>query len=495
MGALIRLWERIRLLIFGSEPESLLLIERGMPEISLYKICLERVYDLVKAGTWKSCTVNPFLNLPNGIIDDLMAPTDYDETKVSEVFQLLTSGSLTRLHLSGIKVQEEKRLFLEVIEKNCCKSLRFLSWYSSERKNIPLIEALVLSCPKLEEFRSKISLNFNVFRNCKELRVLKFYATLQMFCPQDLEVLSSLKNLQVFFSFDSSGDIIATILKCCPQLISLGRSDSLNGLEMIHAQAVSQCDIDDIEIPDRFHLKRCLWGTRTKYMGVGDASYKSSFPEKIRIAVSLCPFVEELIIYVCHTDSFESLKNLKHLTHLEIIFSECDGDYMTSFFEFLKIIGRKLKHLSIDDTHPVPVDIICDFCPQLQSLDLRRFATVSGPVQHNSNILLKRLRIMYIDQNALLYLLSSCKGLVELSLFYALCLDDSLLSKILKQNPLAELKISHITESSLTRRGFRMFLEKAVSLERVNFSSLRRDVDYIVENLIRELNLTNLTYG
>ncbi|GBO14351.1 hypothetical protein AVEN_53698-1 [Araneus ventricosus] len=473
-----------------------------MSEVSLYKICLRRVYVLVKAGTWNSYSINPFLNLPSGIIDDLMASSESSYPKTSEVLLLLTSGSLTRLHLGSFRFQKESDLFLNVIRTNCFRSLRVLTCHSRDNENTPLIETLIRSCSKLEEFHSSKLVNFEVFLNCKELRVLIF-SLYPLSCdfvdsPMNLAVLASLRNLQVFFTSFMVSNVTAEVLKHCPQLVSVGHNDSLNALEKIHANSKRKCGTNYTEISNHFQLKRCVWGKHTQNLNpetVDIISYKSKFPEKIRKAISLCPFVEDLIIYVHHTDSIESLKNLKQLTRLKISFHECDDDYMTNFLALLKVIGPKLKYLSVDATHPVPIDIICEYCPRLESLELARFATISRPNRPHCNIFMKNLRVMKIDQNALLFLLSSCKNLVELFLCDAMCLDDNLLSQILRLNPLAELKICDIAESSLTKRGFRMFLERVASLQRVNFASFRRDVASICENLITELNLTDVIYG
>ncbi|CAL1295342.1 unnamed protein product [Larinioides sclopetarius] len=473
-----------------------------MSEVSLHKICLKRVYDLLKAGYWNSCPINPFLNLPNGIVDDLMAISTPDILKTSEVFLLLTSGSLTRLDLTSFGHPEESDLFLNAVQTNCFSSLRVLTWHSRDDKCIPLIETLIRSCSKLEEFHSSKLVNFEVFQNCEELRVLIFYVNpfLSDFAGscKNLAVLSSLKNLQVFFTSHMHSHTIAKVLKHCPQLVSIGHNDSLDGLKRIHANLERKCECNYSEMSYQFQLRRCIWGKHTHKLNpevVDIISYKSNFPEKINIAVSLCPFVEELIIYVNHADCIESLKNLKQLTRLKISFHECDGGYMTNFLALLKIIGPKLKFLSIDAAHPVPIDFICEYCPRLESLELARFATTSKSDQPPCNVSLKNIRVMKSDKNALLFLLSSCKSLEELFLCDAMCLDDTLLSQILRLNPLAELKICEVAESSLTTRGFRMFLETAVSLQRVNFAPFRPDVSFIFESLITELNLTNVVYG
>ncbi|XP_055925382.1 uncharacterized protein LOC129957200 isoform X2 [Argiope bruennichi] len=468
----------------------------GMSELSFYQVCLKAVARHMKAGIWISCPVNPFLSLPSKIIDDVMESGDF--RKISEIFLLLTSGSLTRLDFCGYNLEDERDLFQEVIERNGFKTLRHLSLFSWRSETTPLINAAIRSCSKLEEFHSWQFLDFDIFRNCKELRVLKFHVSLQRIIYAggclDLSSLSSLRNLQVFDSFERNGDVVAAVLQHCPYLISVGCNDSLNTLEEIQAGAEQKYETDNTTKSAHFQLKMCRWGKNKDKLFTILAdycfSYKSCFPEKVRTAVSLCPFVEKLIIYVSHKDSLESLRHLKHLTHLKISFWECDGNYKADFFSLLQVIGGKLKHLTFNDKNRIQVDVICDLCPRLESLELGRFATLSGPVKPQSMLFLKKLYIMGSDQNAFRFLLSSCKALQELTIDNALCLEDSLLIEVLKLNPLERLRISDIKECHLSEKGIQLFLESAVSLEEVNISAPRQEIFPSVKKLIDELNLT-----
>ncbi|KAF8788880.1 hypothetical protein HNY73_006874 [Argiope bruennichi] len=472
----------------------------GMSELSFYQVCLKAVARHTKAGIWNSCPVNPFLSLPSKIIDDVMESGKRDFRRISEIFLPLTSGSLTRLDFCGYNLEGERDLFQEIIERNGFKSLRHLSLCSLRPETMPLINAAIRSCSKLEEVHSWQFLDFDIFRNCKELRVLKFHVSFRRILNADgsldLSSLSSLRNLQVFDSFESNGDAVAAVLQYCPYLISVGCNDSLNTLEKIHAGFEQKYETDNTTKSAQLQLKMCLWGKNKDILFTIPAdkyfSYKSSFPEKMRIAVSLCPFVEKLIIYVSHKDSLESLRHLKHLTHLKISFWECDGNYKADFFSLLQVIGGKLKHLTFNDKNRIQVDVICDLCPRLESLELGRFATLSGPVKPQSKLFLKKLHIMDSDQNALRFLLSSCKALQELTIDNALCLEDSLLIEVLKLNPLERLRISDIKECHLSEKGFQLFLESAVSLEEVNFSAHRQELSPSIKKLIRELNLTRV---
>ncbi|GBM69451.1 hypothetical protein AVEN_140892-1 [Araneus ventricosus] len=484
-----------------------------MPLPSLYSICLQRIYGMLMSGTWKTCSTNPFSNLPSHFVDDLLALTrSHSKFKnpptLADMFLLLTSGKVTRLDLTPFNLQMERNTCAHILRENCFMSVRVLTWLLEDNRSMALAQVFIYFCPNLEEFHSQLRPNLRVFRMCEKLRIIKFCPTPEMLYSDavlgygvDYQELSFLRNLEVFYLPNSTKARVAKILQHCPQLISLGLVDSLDGLEKFHT---------DFSEENLGHLKlrRCVWGKNIENKLLQEREgfvvpegfpafvslYKSQFLEKITTAVSLCPFVEELVVCILNRNSFEELKKLKKLTLLSINLCYCDDDYLPNFMEFLEAIGHQLLHLSVICSRALPVDIIFEHCSNLETLEIDGELTKSRPVPIYLNVSLKRLRITIGNTKTILFLLSSCKCLEEISLSDVSCLDDYLLCQILALNPLRELKVIGISNSGLSRNGFRMILEKAVSLERASFSSFGKEVSCMVQTLIRELNLNKVDY-
>ncbi|GBN01364.1 hypothetical protein AVEN_227734-1 [Araneus ventricosus] len=404
---------------------------------SLYRICIQRICDLLKGGTWKNCATNPvwlskspFSDLPSEIVDDLMKFAQSRNFGPADVFLLLTSGKLTRLDLAPSRLQTDCVIIQTVIHSKGYKSLRILTrHHSNERIYKPLIETLIC--------------------NCRNLEVL------------EIEGMDS--------------DIIVSALENCPKLTSLGYADSLDALETIQEKFMNNYSLPSGKIYGQFQLRKCVWwgrkiqveGSRYPLYTSGDTSMKSEFLKKLRIAVSVCPLVEELHVNMVSKDSIEELKKLKRLTVLSIDMNNCDGEFLPSFIELLRKIGPQLKRLIVEcilyDCH-FPVDFICNFCPNLQTLTILGRTTASNSAETKCRLRLKKILITFTDQKALLFLLSNCQILEELVLSNAECFDDSLLDRIMKTNPLSDLKSASIQNSNISRNGFRRLLKKKVSL-------------------------------
>ncbi|GBM43318.1 hypothetical protein AVEN_262187-1 [Araneus ventricosus] len=151
--------------------------------------------------------------------------------------------------------------------------------------------------------------------------------------------------------------------------------------------------------------------------------------------------------------------------------------------ELLQEIGHQLKHLSVLCSAPFPVNVICDKCPQLQSLEIDGHSFVVNSAEASSHLPLKRLRLRYLsdkeeDKKSFQFLLSSCKSLEELFLEHVTFLDDSLLLQMFQLNPLTNLKVIGIYDCCLTRDAYQMFMKRVVSVEIICISSQEEDYFY-----------------
>ncbi|GBO00277.1 hypothetical protein AVEN_37785-1 [Araneus ventricosus] len=179
----------------------------------LLKICLDRICSQLKEGMWKSCTTNPFSDLPTVLVEELMELTqshdEHDPPKFFDVMLLLTSGRLTRLNLCPFDLEKELDSSLKKFGRGCSSPLVLRSLYDD------MIRGIMSSNPLLEEVHLKIQSNFEVFRNCQKLRILRIYNRPKIFpvdliglfhanFPIDLSVLSTLTDLEVLSLLRSS---------------------------------------------------------------------------------------------------------------------------------------------------------------------------------------------------------------------------------------------------------------------------------------------------
>ncbi|GBN14405.1 hypothetical protein AVEN_192140-1 [Araneus ventricosus] len=476
---------------------------------SLYMICLDRIYGFLKEGMWKSCTPNPFSDLPTKAVNELMDISDdkKDYSKIGDVLLLLTSGRLTRLDLCPFNPKAEQGLIVSAIQKTGSICLRNFP-LNSEELIFHFVRNIISWNPYLEEFHSKVHPGFDVLLKCPNLRILKIYYSFEEFpvnnAPLNLPALSSLRNLEVLHVYDMDTDTIANVLETCPKLISIGLNDSLDSLEEI-AQRRQKNSFLNLDVNRHFQLRRCAWGKDYRSENRHERRvYNSSFRNKVISAVNLCPLVQELIIHVHQKDGYEALRSLKQLTLLRIHFENCVGDFLPDFVALLLEIGPQLKHLSVFGKEEpfrrnagVPVDVICEICPHLQSLQIWSSIFMKDSSKSSCDLSLKRLTLYvehpdvdeetHDEEECLLFLLSNSKHLEELYLEHGL--DDTLLNQIFQKNSLAQLKVSCIEESSLTREGFQMFLEKAASIETVLVLSDRGQHFYDANRLFKDANI------
>ncbi|GBO19780.1 hypothetical protein AVEN_182991-1 [Araneus ventricosus] len=377
------------------------------------------------------------------------------------------------------------------MSKDVCKNLKSFSMPAYLRDaNSPPAEAVFRFCANLEEVHSALPFDLDNLENCCQLRNLRFHLPMNHISDNSLRRMAisanSLKSLEEFAvctaddSFSSS-KFVAKVLLSFPNLISVGLVDSSLPLKFIHKTKSS--------VPLHLKLRRCFWGlSHDSYLRVVNtrklSTYRKGFSKIIKLAVVSCPYIEELVINVFHEECLQQLCLLQHLTFLSINFNYCDHDYMSVWFAVLKKIGPQLKHLSVEASTNIPVNAICDNCVNLESLRIRGKAVVGETASTSSNLPhLRRLLLMCMDNRSLMFLLSNCPLLTEMFLDCAVCLDDTLLSNILKHNPLSELKLAGIHACKLSKLGFRMLLESAVKLEKVSFRSVKFDASDVIHKL------------
>ncbi|GBM92130.1 hypothetical protein AVEN_167223-1 [Araneus ventricosus] len=460
----------------------------------LYTISLQKVFSLLENGLWNSCEENPFSFCPTKVVEDLTTIAYSDAKSMSSISLLLTSGRIYYLHLMMVRWELQKDLdaLLKMLSEDVCRNIRKLSIPKKLTSDgITLLEAVLRRCSNLEDVYSEILFDLSALTGCKEMRYLRFHVesnneAFDFTSRTDFDVLRLLNNLKILAFCNGhvrcflDHEAVAKILLNSPKLISVGYVDTLNPLAYILNK--------ESDSPPHFELRRCFWGHSEwdlRYLRYLN-QYKSNYPEYIKMAVSFCPFVEDLVLLVFHKECLQHLTNLQHLTFLCLNFHHYGSDdYISDLISFLKKIGPQLRHIAVEAAAKMPLDVICDLCPNLESLLLVNPSITESAEPSLCLKRLKRLSCGNINKETLMYLLSNCRDLTELTLSRAECLEDGLLTIILKRNPLPKLKVVLIRKCSLSKDGLRLLLLRVPSLERVYISNKQREVI----DLINELNL------
>ncbi|GIY74518.1 uncharacterized protein CDAR_22011 [Caerostris darwini] len=242
----------------------------------------------------------------------------------------------------------------------------------------------------------------------------------------------------------------------------------------------------------RFGLKECFWGFSSvdKFNRRKQMAYTQQYSKFVKSSVALFPLVEKLIIVVYHKNCLEHLKKLRHLCVLDINFNLCRGTpTRTAFISLLSEIGPQLRCLSIVTRSTMPIDVLMKYCPNVVHLDLCCTAIVQGGIEADSKNFrqLKRVCVVVVDEESLKYLLQNSVNLIELLLIDAICLDDTLLHKILKMKSLSKIVTLGVQECRLSREGLKELVQKCVNLERVAFENLAADLTTVTEELKRDI--------
>ncbi|GBM39675.1 hypothetical protein AVEN_104895-1 [Araneus ventricosus] len=477
-----------------------------MSETTLYRIALHRTFALLKNGFWNECDPNPFKFLPPSVVDDLLITgLSYYYTSIDDIKLLLTSGKVERLDLSFFDLENDRDLLMTLLSENTCINLKHIVLHSFlKQEHFSLIKDILRNSPKLQHFHSSVFFGLNVFNHCEKLQTLKFDLPIEQisnyFLYKKVDFSKSLKNLRVF-SLGRTGDcfsvckIIETVLLNCPELVSVGMVDSSIAITSIQKKRIE---------PLEFRLRRCFWGVAymrrfRERITLKLVNYRREFSEMIKTAVSSCPHVEELVIDVHDENCLQHLAQLPKLTFLVINFKHYYCNRLQDLFlSLFSRIGPQIKHLSIQKVKNIPINEICDYCPNLQSLQIMGTITCSEQPKISPSLRnLRRLNISTGDETTLRFLISNCLHLEELFLGTASNVDDEFLRYVLRKNSLSELKVIGISRSKLNKRSLEMLLKSAVSLGKIGVQHCKAglwdsDIYDLVQELKVEMNFTEL---
>ncbi|GIY04504.1 uncharacterized protein CDAR_252981 [Caerostris darwini] len=467
---------------------------------SLYKLCMEETFSYLVQKIWNGGETNPFSQINCNIVNDLFKFIVFGMKNGTPrpLKLLLKSGQLQDLILDGLDFTEEQwrsvmKYLLE--EGDSCRNITYISVNDSfQNAEQGSLERLIEKCPLLEILHTMTYFNLSALKNCLRLKnVTSYYSGLKeyrYFWNESVDTLANLQNLKKFDIFQCRNSSsyykhIAKMLQNHPKLVSLGDTDSSWAAHHIY----TTCRMD---IVPRFGLKKCFWGfnKNVEEFYRQQTAYIQQFPVFVKSSVVLFPLVEKLLIIVYHEDCIQHLKKLKHLRVLEIDFSLCCGlPARTAFISLLSEIGPQLKGLSILDHKPMPVDVIMKYCSNVVQMDLRCKAIVQGGIETDSHHFrqLEKLLLNEMDAESLEYLLRNSLKLKELLLVDALCVDDTLLHKILKKNYLSQLNTIAVYECRLSREGLKELVQKCANLEIAAFETLDADMMIVAKELERDI--------
>ncbi|GIX83333.1 uncharacterized protein CEXT_358371 [Caerostris extrusa] len=394
---------------------------------SLYDLCIDETVGHLLEKYWKKNT-NPFSQVNCNIVNDLFRFLDVNvETETPGPYKLLLkSGQLQNFELDGTdftKKQWRSIMTILLEEGDSCRNITCILLPKSFQND---------ESATLERLIQK--------------------------CPL-LEILV----VSTFFN--------PFLMGCPPYLHKNVRTDTV----------------------PRFGLKECFWGFNSyvnEFKPRKQIAYTQQYSEFVKSSVALYPLVEKLSIVVYHKNCLEHLKKLRHLRVLKIDFNLCRGSpARTAFILMLSEIGPQLKCLSIVGRIIVPVDVVMKYCSNLVHLVLRCSAIIQGGIETDSKNFrqLKRLIVFEVNEESLKYLLRNSVNLKELLLYDALCLDDTLLHKILKMKSLSKIDTLGVKECRLSREGLKELIQKCANLESVAFENLDDDLTTVAEELKRDI--------
>ncbi|GIY79039.1 uncharacterized protein CDAR_610741 [Caerostris darwini] len=422
--------------------------------------------------------------------------------KPSPLELLLKSGQLQNLMLDGCdftKKQWRSLMTILLEEGDSCRNITYiLPPESFQNDDNATLEKLIEKCPLLEILVVSTFFNPSALQKCLRLKDVRNDFTgrkeYRYFRNESVDTLVNLKNLKkfdIFHSRKSSSYYLDTakMLQNHTKLISLGYTDSSWAAHYIY----TTCKMATVP---RFGLKECFWGFNSyvnKFNRREQIAYTQQYSKFVKSSVALFLLVEKLNIVVYHKNCLEQLKKLRHLRVLEIDFSFCRGLLTrTAFLSLLIEIGRQLKCFVIVSHKAMPVDVVMKYCPHVVHLDLSCSAIVQGGIEidYNNFRQLEKLIAYEVDEESLEYLLRNALNLRELLLFDALCLDDTLLLKIVKMKSLSKIDTLGVKECSLSREGLKELIQKCVNLESVAFENLDTDLTTVAEELKRDIRAT-----
>ncbi|GIX98062.1 hypothetical protein CDAR_450861 [Caerostris darwini] len=160
------------------------------------------------------------------------------------------------------------------------------------------------------------------------------------------------------------------------------------------------CDWYDVKSKELIALMSTEACKNIRFLTFPFENHRGMIPKLLR----RCPKLEYLTVSsICVISS-----------DLCIIFSDSDEDCFSTFLALLRDIGYQLRHLSISASDEIPLNAMCERCPNLQSLEIFGTETVETcqSLKH-----LRSVSIFEIDEECLLFLLQNCVCLENLQIY------------------------------------------------------------------------------
>ncbi|GIY21782.1 uncharacterized protein CDAR_291551 [Caerostris darwini] len=480
--------------------------------IRLYKQCQMQVINYLKTGWVKRSSDNPFCPLPCGVYHDLVDYTlslpCHEVPEISKLCLLLINFRLHRLDLSCFEVSKGCATEAQEREREKCGSLiRHLSRYTFPNLQaiiVPLafcytsdeLGDLIRGCPNLRAVHSATYFDLSSIENGRRLRIVRIHSTfyeITDFLEKRAYCLIHLEDLNVLAVCDPEPCLqiyknVANILIHCRNILSVGMADSSKAIDYI----INERSHADLDFPFAFRLRRCFWGySYDSQLEISEESFKysSNYTNIIQTAATACPLVEELVMQVFQKENLQSLVLLTRLTLLSIDFSQCHDNYLPEFLSLLSEIGYRLKHLSIEGNVRFPVNVICNYCVNLESLKIKGLSSITDPAEPCVGIQnLKRFSVNSVDQDCFDFVLKNCRNVMELFLGRVLYLDDKQLYSILKKNTLSRLELLSISVCNLTEHGLNLLVKNARNLKDFYLGFPRNSLLSVIRESNRKIN-------
>ncbi|GIY71416.1 hypothetical protein CDAR_558651 [Caerostris darwini] len=458
----------------------------------------------------RRCSENPFSYLPCEVYHDLVDYTlslpCHELPELSKLCLLLINYRLHRIDLSCF--EDYKRVpgyDFDKPRKTCSLLIRELSKYTFPNVQsiyVPFrfsftskeLGDLIQGCPNLKTLHTAAYFDLSAIENCKRLRSIRIHSYFHLISDflekrayslmhlEDLNVLSVCNAEPCFRTYEC----VANILIHCRNVFSVGMIDSSMAINYI----INERSHADLDFPFAFRLRRCFWGyDYGKQLERSEDAiiYKTNYTNIIRTASTACPLVEELVMQVFQKESLKPLGLLRRLSSLDINFTQCDGNFLPDFFSLLSEIGHNLKHLSLEGNVTFPVNALCNYCINLESLQIKDLAGVEDPIEPCTSLKkLKRFYVNSVNQECLQFMLKYCTNVRELFLGNVQYLDDIKMRKILHNNSLAKLELLSIDACNLSEQGLYLLVKSATNLKNFYLGSPR----YSLQSMIREMKRT-----
>ncbi|CAL1292072.1 unnamed protein product [Larinioides sclopetarius] len=464
---------------------------------TLWALSRQATFNLLEAKFW-NIAQNPFSRLPPKIVQDLevfvRSRRGFSEEKESfDVLNLLfQSGHIEKFDVFHWNSRQIQKRLPNILTKTFCRNLISLSLPKHFYAICP-VESILSTCSKLVEVHLPVFVDLDVFENCPELEILRFHATDDEFSNYFLkntgEIPFTIRKLRVLTvcntqsHFAVTKDIIAKLLLNCPKLESVGCCNSLDAFQYIRETQ------DDL--PNPLHLQRCYWGLKySDFIPASDTpnleSYQTRFSRMVKTASLMCSSLQELVIDVYDNNCVQHLVRLKNLTVLSINYEDpYDEMYQPAFVSLLREIGSQLKHLSVSAQNPVPLDIICKRCCNLESLRILGEVTISNHKKKWKKLPdLRSFCVSKIQGEYLHLLFQRCPNIKELFIGSVLDFNDDFLEILSEDGSLPKLEIVSVETCSLSKDGFMRFMKSVPTLQKVSFD---RSMEWCGEELMDEI--------